>query len=64
MFIKKKNSQHHSAFVSKIDKSLSEFDRTHELSETQITEIKKYKHIFKLRSNATQLRKEKSIWDF
>lgn len=40
MFIKKKNFQHHSAFISKIDKRLSEFELTHELSDTQTTEKK------------------------
>lgn len=64
MFIKKKNFQHHSAFISKIDKRLSEFELTHELSDTQTTEKKKYEHIFKLRSKIIQLQKEKSIWDF
>ena len=63
-FMKKKNPQYRGAFISEIDKRLAEFDRTHDLSETQAAERKKYERIFKLRSEAIQPKKEKSIWDF
>lgn len=64
MFVKKRNSRYRGAFISEIDKRLAEFDRTHDWSETQDAERKKYERIFKLRSKAIQSRKEKSIWDF
>lgn len=64
MFIKKKNPQYRGVFISEIDKRLAEFDRTHDLSETQAAERKKYERIFKLRSEAIQSKKKKSIWDF
>ena len=66
MSTKEKNSQYcRGAFISEIDKRLAEFDRTHDWSETQAAERKKYERISKLRSKATtQLQEEKSIWDF
>lgn len=39
------------AYVSPYDKFLKRFDRKHELSASQLKEIKKYSRIFNLRDN-------------
>ncbi len=40
------------AYVSPYDTFLKRFDSTHDLSASQLKEIKKYKRIFNLRDNA------------
>ena len=52
------------AYVSPIQKHLAEFDRSHEKSESQQAEIKKYKHIYQLRDHAIVQKKKKDLWDF
>ncbi|QTS83897.1 CBU_0585 family protein [Coxiella endosymbiont of Amblyomma nuttalli] len=64
MFIRKKKSQYHGAFISEIDKHLVEFDRTHDWSKTQAAERRKYGRIFKLRNEPIKSKEEKTIWDF
>lgn len=39
------------AYVSPYDKFLKQFDKKHELSASQLKEIKKYSRIFNLRDN-------------
>ena len=62
MFIKKKPLS--GAYVSRIDKHLAEFDRTHAWSERQNAEIKKCRRIFQLRDYPIQSEKKKSVFDF
>lgn len=64
MFINKKKNRFPGAYISEIDKCLTEFDRTHAWSKRQKVEIEKYQHIFKQRDHPLQPESKKSIWDF
>ncbi|WP_423063957.1 CBU_0585 family protein [Candidiatus Paracoxiella cheracis] len=64
MFIKKHHQKTEKNFVSKIDKKLAEFNRTHPKSASQDAEINKYKRLYKLRDHAIVEKKKKDIWEF
>lgn len=51
-------------YVSDIDKKLNEFDRTHDLSESQKAEIAKYKSLNESRDNPKgSTDSQGDIWD-
>ncbi|WP_369677289.1 CBU_0585 family protein [Coxiella endosymbiont of Amblyomma americanum] len=52
------------AYTSEIDRSLSDFDRSHVLLSDQLSEIKKHKQIFCFRDNSCSVIKKKSLWNF
>ena len=53
------------SFISKIDKRLAAFNRTHPKSAAQQAEIKKYDHIYALRDKPLLRGKpKKDIFDF
>ena len=64
MLINKKKDQFSDAYISEIDKRLTEFDCIHAQSAQQKVEIEKYQHIFKQRDQIWKSEKKKSIWDF
>ncbi|MGV3739767.1 MAG: CBU_0585 family protein [Gammaproteobacteria bacterium] len=52
------------AYISQYDKLLRKFDREHELSESQLQEINKYKRINALRDDATTVdTKDSTEWE-
>lgn len=64
MLINKKKDPFSDAYISEIDKRLTEFDCIHDQSARQKVEIEKYQHIFKQRDQILKSEKKKSIWDF
>jgi hypothetical protein len=51
------------AYVSPYDKFYHGFDTTHNPSESQLAEIKKYKRIFSLRDNPEPQSQDDEIWE-
>lgn len=49
-------------YVSDIDQCLTEFDKTHPLTESQQAEIKKYQRIAQLRDDPNAQKLEDEIW--
>lgn len=50
------------AYVSPYDRFLFAFDATHEKSESQLREIKKFQRIFSLRDHASSEERKDEIW--
>ena len=65
MFRKKNNYRKISgAYISELDKYLTNFDQNHTWLAMQLAEFTKHKRIFYLRDNSLSIVKEKALWDF